>query len=153
MADDLIKKLPGLFKSLQSSDLYTRDALPVDWKGKVGVYVFYENGDPIYVGRGKDLRGRILQHGRQSVQDTPLAFHLTAKKLGYKTNYRKGKGRTKFKSQKNFKTTFATMKDRVAKMKVRGITIDNDPKGILNHLFEAYVAAKLDTPYNSFLTS
>ncbi len=31
-----------------------------------GIYVFYENGRPIYVGRPNHMRTRLRRHGRQS---------------------------------------------------------------------------------------
>jgi len=149
----LLKLLPEHLESLIKGKLYLRVDLPADWKDKTGIYIFYENEKPIYVGRGRNLRNRIMQHSRPSVQDSPLAYKLTAEELNHTTSYVAGKGRASLKKHKKFASTFKNMKLRVSEMKVRAIVLNDDEKGILSHTFEAYVVCALKTKYNSFLTT
>ena len=48
-----------------------------------GVYVFYKNGDPIYVGRSNNVRERIRKHGADSSDrhSATFAFKLLREAL------------------------------------------------------------------------
>ena len=39
-----------------------------------GIYVFYENGSPIYVGRSNRIKERLLVHGRPSSRHNSATF-------------------------------------------------------------------------------
>ena len=72
----LIDKLPVLFEALANAGLKPWNNL-----GRLpqnGIYVFYENGRPIYVGRSNRLKDRIKEHGRPSSthNSAPFAFNL-----------------------------------------------------------------------------
>ena len=51
-----------------------------------GIYVFYESGKPLYVGRSDRMRGSILEHGRPSSlhNSATFAFLLAMKTATYK---------------------------------------------------------------------
>lgn len=65
------------FARLKACSRVHRDDLPMTFQGKGGVYVFFDkNGAALYVGRGRNVRQRILQHSRTSTKDAPFAWLL-----------------------------------------------------------------------------
>ena len=77
--DSLFK---GLYEEFCKSDLIKRKDLPT----YRGVYVFYENGKPIYVGRANNIRKRIQWHTRESSgsESASFAFNLAKKEYANK---------------------------------------------------------------------
>jgi hypothetical protein len=75
----LIDKLPVLFEKLANAGLKPRNNLGT--LPQNGIYVFYENGRPIYVGRSNRMKDRIKEHGRPSSthNSAPFAFNLAKK--------------------------------------------------------------------------
>lgn len=71
-----IDKMPSLLDQLQRQPFLKRDTLTS--VPKQGIYVFYEERKPIYVGRSKRMRERIQEHGRPSSghNSAPFAFNL-----------------------------------------------------------------------------
>jgi excinuclease UvrABC nuclease subunit len=63
-----------LFEEFKKAEFLKRDALPT----YRGVYVFYEKGNPIYVGRANNIRKRIQWHTRESSgsESASFAFNL-----------------------------------------------------------------------------
>jgi hypothetical protein len=70
--DRVVAKMPELLTQLQSSPMLARGSLPK--LPERGVYVFYEGGRPIYVGRSRNMRARILNHGRPSSMHNAATF-------------------------------------------------------------------------------
>ena len=60
----LVDKLPRLLDQLVSSP--ARPWSDLGTLPEKGIYVFYENGSPIYVGRTNHMRARLRNHGRPS---------------------------------------------------------------------------------------
>ena len=116
-----------------------------------GIYVFYENGRPIYVGRSNRLKDRIQEHGRPGSKNNsaPFAFNIAkskAKRLGINID----KARSKLEKVPEFKEEFKKAKGRVARMHVRVLEVENQ---ITQHVFEVYAAFHLETTkYNYFGT-
>lgn len=145
--EKVIAKMPVLFNALRRSSLLSRDnlgALP-----KRGVYVFYENDVPLYVGRSNRLRRRLIEHSRPSSlhNSATFAFILAveeAEKQGIDCRSQK---RDVLQVEPAFEDIYSRAKTRVSDMKIK-ITEVNDP--IEQTVFEVYVALKLNTPYNSF---
>lgn len=146
---ELIKDMPGLCKKLKDSNL--RPWSNLGEVPKSGIYVFYENDKPIYVGRTNRMRQRIKQHGQQSSTQTSatFAFNLAlvdAKDKGINTNI----PRYKLEKEPDFAKLFFDAKYRVSKMSVRCIGIDDQIK---QTLFEVYAVLELGTTkYNDFTT-
>jgi len=70
--NQLVAKLPELLMELKSKPFITRDNLAgIPQKG---VYIFYENGKALYVGRSNRLKQRIQQHGRRSSMHNSASF-------------------------------------------------------------------------------
>lgn len=145
----LIQQMPRLLEELKSQPLKPctdRSGLP-----KKGIYVFYEDGKPIYIGRSNNVRQRIGLHCRPSSghNSATFAFNIAkheAEKEGIKTNVTRGQ----LETDPAFTRSYLKAKERVSKMDLRAIQIDEP---ITQTLFEVYAAMCLDTKeYNDFDT-
>lgn len=115
-----------------------------------GIYVFFENKHPIYAGRTNRMKNRIKEHGQQSSthNSASFAFNL-AKKDAEEKGIDVSGSRIELEKNPNFVNLFSKAKERVSKMLVRVIEI-NDP--IIQTLFEVYVSIELNTEFNEFDT-
>ena len=147
--NDLVKQMPTLLKQLMSQPLRSwnnRGLLP-----QKGVYVFYEDGKPVYVGRTNTMSRRLNEHGNPSSRhnSATFAFNIAkrkAKKQGMNTQLK----RSQLEVDPAFSKLFLEAKTRVSKMPVRVIEI-SEP--ITQTLFEVYAVMCLDTrEYNDFDT-
>lgn len=144
----IIELLPPLFERLVTSSIKPWNDL-----GRVpqrGIYVFYENGHPIYVGRTNRMKDRVKEHGRPSSthNSAPFAFNL-AKKAAIEKGMDLNKSRVELERDPTFAKLFSEDKDRVSKMSVRVIEID-DP--VIQTIFEVYTSMELRTEFNDFDT-
>ncbi|HDS44515.1 MAG TPA: hypothetical protein ENN68_00165 [Methanomicrobia archaeon] len=145
----LVDRLPSLLEELVGSPLIlwsNLENLP-----ERGIYVFYEDGKPLYVGRTNRMKNRIKQHGWSSSKhnSAPFAFNL-AKKIAEEKELDVSKPRAKLEEDPTFANLFSEAKARVSKMSVQVIEV-NDP--IIQTLFEVYAALALQTlEYNDFDT-
>jgi len=145
----IIRKLPTLLERLRSSPVITRQDL-----AKVperGIYVFYEDGRPVYVGRSRRMRARLREHGQQSSDRYSATFALLlaqeeAEERGIDC---KSMRKAQLVQDNRFQPLFLAAKERVARMAVRCVEIE-DP--VEQTLFEVYAALALDTQYNVFDT-
>ena len=65
--DQAANKMPGFFDRLKASKpVRSHGEWIVDKVPNKGIYVFYEDGKPLYVGRSNNLRARINGHGASS---------------------------------------------------------------------------------------
>lgn len=145
----VIAKMPVLLEGLQSSPALSRDDL--GQIPKRAIYVFYENDDPLYVGRSNRLRLRLLEHGRPSAErnTATFAFLLAAEEVGKRGLIFQSMQKTAWQNVPEFRELFRQAKDRVSKMKVRVVEV-TDP--VDQTVFEVYAALALRTPYNKFET-
>ncbi|MDE2133325.1 MAG: hypothetical protein KGJ49_01860 [Alphaproteobacteria bacterium] len=114
-----------------------------------GVYLITDSSGHLYTGRCKSIRQRMRNHGGNSPESSTFAFRLACEKLGRKATYKKGESRKALASNPNFKTAFLENVERIRKMNVRFVVIEDD---ITQHLFEVYVHLALHTPHNTFGT-
>lgn len=70
--DEMIDKLPDLLKQLENSPSKKRDILGT--LPQKGIYVFYENECPIYVGRSNRIKERLQEHSRPSSTHTSVSI-------------------------------------------------------------------------------
>ncbi len=147
--NDLVKHMPTLLKQLTSQPLRPwndRGLLP-----QKGVYVFYEDEKPIYVGRTNSMSRRLNEHCNPSSghNSATFAFNI-AKREAIKQGINVQLTRSQLEVDPAFSKLYLEAKVRVSKMSVRVIEI-NDP--IVQTLFEVYTAMCLDTrEYNDFDT-
>lgn len=145
----LINQLPGLLEDLITSPLVERSnlgSLP-----EKGVYVFYEDKRPIYVGRTNRMRDRIREHGQPSGTSytATFAFRLAKEKAETKDVDLK-KLNKQLEKDPVFDNLYSKEKDRVSHMSVRTVEIT---KQDLQTLFEIYAIIGLGTTkYNDFDT-
>lgn len=145
----LIQEMPTLLKSLMSQPLRPwndRGILP-----QKGVYVFYEDEKPIYVGRTNNMSQRLQQHCNPSSGHTSATFAFNiAKREALKGGMNIQMTRTQLQVDPAFSKLYLKARARVARMPVRVIEI-NDP--IVQTLFEVYAVIYLNTrEYNDFDT-
>ena len=116
------------------------------------VYLFSENGKPLYVGRTNHFRNRMRQHSidgarhNQAVFAFRLARHETGKAVA---GYTKATGRAALLADPIFAAAFANAKRRIRAMELRFVPVE-DP--LRQALLEIYVAVVLETPHNDFET-
>ena len=157
-----------LLDELQGSRLLDRHQL--DGIPARGIYVFYEHGNPMYVGRSNRLKNRIQTHGRDSANynSASFAFRLALERLGIPSVHfprREVRVKPKFNVQVlgiehgyatreelarncQFDMAFRQQKERVRAMQVRVVEVD-DP--IEQTIFEVYATLALGTElYNQF---
>ena len=146
--EEIINQVSDLMQQLANSPLRQRNSLG-DIPNK-GIYVFYENEEPIYVGRSNRMKDRIQEHGRKSSYHNSATFaFILAKEIANEQGIDINKTRNALESDSTFLDIFLEQKERVSGMKVRVIEI-NDP--IIQTIFEVYVSMELNTEYNDFDT-
>lgn len=136
IADNLDQYLKQTLNELNKSDFIDVNNI----KNINGIYVFYDNETPIYVGRTNNMRmrDRIKEHSRKSSNKNSATFaFLIAKKNTNKNDF------------KAYDNEFTNAKEQVSKMRIKIIEV-NDP--IIQTILEPYIAFHLDTisGYNSF---
>ncbi len=146
--ETIVAQMPALMKKLSASPFQTRSEtknLP-----EKGIYVFYEDGKPIYVGRSRNLRQRILNHSRPSSphNSASFAFLLTREKTGC-LRHKDSRFRACLEKDPQFAKVFKEQKARISRMKIKAVEIE-DPN--TQAIFEIYCSEKLRTPYNDFDT-
>ena len=148
---EIFETLPELLGQLINSPFYMRLELPSSLDQ--GIYVFYENEIPLYVGRtGRKgrFKTRLLEHGRPSSGHNTATFaFLIAKEKAGKLGMNLKKPRDILEKDSEFKKIYLEAKERVSNMKIKVIEI-NDP--ITQTLFEVYAALELETLYNEWGT-
>jgi hypothetical protein len=145
----IISKIPTLQKRLDASPL-----IPViDSKHipQQGIYVFFEKGKPMYVGRSNRMSSRIREHFQPTSQNTsaPFAFNI-AKKQAAQEGIDIGHKRTELEKDSVFQQLFVEAKKRVSNMAVKVIEV-SDP--VFQTMFEVYASLYYGThEFNDFAT-
>lgn len=138
---EIINTFPALMERINNSPFITKD----DFKNlpKKGIYVFYENGLPIYVGRTNRMKNRLMEHSKQSSghNSATFAFNL-AKEKAKKTSINLKQRRKDLEADPLFSPIYTEEKVRVSKMKIKVIDIE-DP--VVQTLFEVYAHLELKT--------
>lgn len=144
----IIDTLPARMVTLNNSPLYARsDSRQFPHKG---IYVFFEEGQPLYVGRSDSMKNRIQQHSRPSSGHNSASFaFILAKEIVKKSGTDVTQSREGLEQDPVFGRIYLTMKERVWKMQIRVVSIE-DP--IEQTFFEVYAALELKTPYNEWGT-
>ena len=138
-----------------------------EWAGDSGVYVFYEDDNPKYVGRSDGLIERIQLHGRNGSRPNEAAFAAwLTREVFFRKTYREHKNTPirdlwripqfagleikGIMDNKNFpgEEHFAAAKRRIRGMSIRVVEI-SDPNA--QAMFEVYAHLVLNTPYNTFV--
>ncbi|GAA4033252.1 hypothetical protein GCM10022409_16930 [Hymenobacter glaciei] len=152
--DNHAAKLPTYFATLEACVPATRSELAKRIpKDTAGIYAFYHNDQPVYVGRTRDLRRRLGEHGRvgSTHYSASFAFLRARRAAEAKGHVLTGKSRAELSDDKEiFKPFFVSEKAVVASMAVRWVVVDD---AVTQALLEVYAALALETEFNSFVTS
>ena len=147
----LTDRMPLRLQSLLEQSPIAIDDIGITQVPQKGVYVFFEDDEPIYVGRSNRLKKRLKEHSQRSADhySATLAFRIA--KQNTPTLQKKEKKQTNEQLMKNrdFVEEFEVSKDRIARMKIRLIEIEDQ---IEQAMFEIYAALTLNTKYNDFST-
>lgn len=144
-----INQLPKFLDVLLKADPSQTTELPKNLPSK-GIYLFSENGIHLYVGRSNNIKRRIQYHCRLSSDHNKatFAFRIARSKTNLeKATYKTEGSRKQLEYDPVFGPAFLSAKERIRKMELRFVEIDNP---ILQALFEIYVAVTLKTKYNDF---
>ncbi len=115
-----------------------------------GIYVFFESGKPLYVGRSERMKVRLQQHSRRSSGHNSATFaFLLAKEKAQKSGINSSGVRGEVEKDDAFKQIYYEMKERVSKMQIKVVEV-LDP--VEQTFFEVYAALELKTPYNDWGT-
>ena len=117
-----------------------------------GIYLFSEDGNPVYVGRSKNIRNRYNGHINSSPYSASFAFLLARDKTGKnEASYKSGSTNTRSELMNNreFKAAFDEARQQIREMEFRYV---EESDSIRQALLEIYCAVKLDTEYNKFET-
>jgi len=146
--NEYIQRMPILLNELKGKPLLNRHEL--EGIPKSGVYVFYREDKPLYVGRSNRLKERIQEHGRLSSDhySATLAFNIAKEKVNYKSEHRLAT-RNDLEKAPGFEKAFFLARKQVAEMQVKIIEIKDQ---IEQALFEIYAHLTLNTKYNDFST-
>ena len=145
---EIISRFPDYMKKLTKDSPVLPNKL--DNIPKRGIYVFYENGKPIYVGRSKNLKQRFRQHRQQSSGHNSATFAFMVAKLdAEKVGVDIKRTRVELQNDSVFSPIFSKTKRRISEMQVQVLQMD-DP--IEQTLFEVYAALELKTEYNNWET-
>ena len=113
---------------------------------RAGVYVFYESGKPLYVGRSNNIRDRIRSHGSDSSSRYSATFAL--KLLREVKDYPHG---TAKEIEERYGEEYRDQRQRVRSMTFRAVPV---PDQLEQTLFEIYAILELrtDSKFNDFDT-
>ncbi len=116
------------------------------------IYLFSENGKPLYVGRTNHFRQRMRQHSIDAAQHNQavFAFRLARSETGETVaTYSKTGSRSALLLAPHFAEAFLRAKRRIRLMDLRYVE-EKDP--LRQALLEIYVAVVLNTVHNDFET-
>ena len=148
----LVKALAPKFEQLLACAPSPYGQLPRTMP-KSGVYLFTENGQPLYVGRSNALRQRHGRHCRPGAtyKQAAFAFQLAREKTGRtRAAYKAGEDSRKGQMlNPEFAAAIDEAKARIRAMEYRYV---EEKDQIRQALLEIYCAVALGTPYNDFGT-
>ena len=130
--EDITVQMGALLDKLRASCAYRKETLKC-LTVQCGVYVFYEDGKEIYVGRSQSVKKRIQQHFSASEKGAPLAFRFLKEDLGLATG--QGAPYTSKQLAEKYKSEFKERKQRVSKMEVRAVEIMDCTTSTESNLF------------------
>ena len=143
---ELSKKLGELWSAAGAKRLDHDPPVPK----KPGLYLFLEEGAPVYVGQTRNLRSRLAAHCRPSGSPNSASFAFLIAKSEFKGGKGKKMTRAELQAHPAFNKLFVKAKKRVSNMEIRFTSCD-DPE--LRTVFEVYAAEHFGTKqYNSFET-
>jgi len=113
-----------------------------------GVYVFYKNNIPIYVGRSNRLMKRLKEHSQKgSGRNATLAIRMAKRNMPTLQNEEREPTVKQLMGNEDFEKEFKYAKCEIAEMEIRCVRI---PDQIEQAMFEMYAILELGTEFNDF---
>jgi len=148
---NLTDKMPLLLQSLLKQPPIRIEDIGITQVPQKGIYVFFEESKPIYVGRSNRLKQRLREHSQSSSDhfNATLAFRI-AKNSDISTQMKKEK-KTNQQMMENsdFTEQFEAAKERISKAIIRFVEIEDQ---VEQAVFEIYAHLELRTELNDFDT-
>lgn len=114
-----------------------------------GIYVLYESGVAVHVGRTRNLRKRLQGHCSESHHQASYAFKRARAETGKRADYKAGNSRSVLASSPEFRPAFLRQVQAIRQMSYRFLTVA-DP--VEQYLLELYAAMELGTSMDEFDT-
>ena len=140
--------IPALFEQLAASPAFTAKGI-ASQKARSGVYVFFENGLAVHVGRTRNLQSRLRGHTIKNHYSASFAFKRARRALGKVATYVTIGSRAYLAKDETFASEFHDQIERVKAMEVRFIEVD-DP--IKQYLLELYAHLEYGLSLDEFDT-
>ena len=146
---EMLAEVERKYDTLMKSIPFKCATVPTAFSGQPGVYMFLENGLPLYIGRTNDLRQRLISHRHRSHYTATFAFLLARHETGIrKASYQSSGSRADLlKTNPDFCAAFDKGRERIAGMDVKAIE-ERDP--VRQALLEMYAAFVSGAKYNDF---
>jgi GIY-YIG catalytic domain len=142
-----IEQVPRLFALLREATPFVEKGSNAQGK-RAGIYAFFENGTPQYVGRTGNLQQRLRSHIAANYTAT-FAFKMARRKLGLPATYNKVGARAQLQDDPIFRPEFLRQIERVKAMQVRYVEIA-DP--VHQYLVELCAHLEYALPLDEFDT-
>jgi len=117
-----------------------------------GIYLFSEGGQPMYVGRTRNLRGRFKGHCGENSGENQAAFAFKLARIETnqtKATYKKTGSRKELLKDPIFADAFARAKQRISRMELRFV---EEPDPLRQMMLEIYATFVLKAEHNDFET-
>ena len=143
--------MPLRLQSLLEQSPIAIDNIGITQVPQKGVYVFFEDNKPIYVGRSNRLKERLKEHSSSSSDhySATLAFRIVKKSALVLQITAKKQTNEQLMKNSDFVKKFKAAKERISRVKIRYIPIEDQ---IEQAIFEIYTHLELDTELNDFNT-
>lgn len=142
------RAIPALFQKLASSPYFVEKGVAAQ-KKKAGIYVFFENGNAIHVGRTRDLGRRLRGHVSRSHYSASFAFKRARRQLDRKATYTTKGSRADLLNDPEFAEAFYSHVELLKSLQVRFIEV-KDP--LQQYLLELYAALEYGLELDEFDT-
>jgi hypothetical protein len=143
-----VGKVVGMYDALVSAPLLPMRGGP-SHSTAGGIYVLYEDGKALHVGRTRNLRRRLQGHCSYSHYQASFAFKRARDVTGRKADYKPGNSRLVLAQDADFRPIFLQQVEVIRRMFYRFIEV-SDP--VEQYLLELYAAMELGTSMDEFDT-
>jgi hypothetical protein len=145
--DKVVADVKQKFDDLQCSTKCCVSALPENMPS-AGIYLFSENGLPLYVGRTNNLRKRLQYHTRNNHNQATFAFLLARHQTGNrKASYQAKGSRQDLLTDPTFHAAFDAARQRIREMDVQFV---EEPDFIKQTILEVFAAFQTKAQFNDF---
>jgi hypothetical protein len=145
--DEIVSHVKAKCDALLASTKYTVDSLPKKIPD-TGIYLFSQDGCPLYVGRTNNLRKRLQYHTRNNHNQATFAFLLARHETGnLKASYKPNGSRQHLLTNADFRAAFEAARLRIKAMDVQFIE-EIDP--VKQAILEVLAALRTNARYNDF---